>query len=522
MRICVNNININIRNNERDSLEEYLEKIGISRENIKEIYYQKKSIDSRKKNDIKLVFNVEVELKREINIDKLKNVSLAKKIKLPNRESKKIEGRIIVIGTGPAGLFAALRLCQYGYKPIVFERGNKVDKRDKDVEIFNNFGVLNTNSNIQFGEGGAGTYSDGKLNTRVKSEYMQFVFEELIANGAQEEIIYDYKPHIGTDILKKVVKNMRKKIEKMGGEFRFSEQITNFKKVGNRIGEIEINKREWQKVDYIVLGIGHSARDTYKALNNIGVAMEAKDFAIGARIEHPRKDIDKMQFGRFAGDKKLGSASYNLTYNNPKEKRGIFSFCMCPGGEIVNASSEEGGSLVNGMSYSTRDGEFSNSAVVVALRREDFGNNLFDALRFQETLEQKAYNIIGKHGALYQNLSDFRSGKKSIEKIRSSYKMDLFSYDFNEFFPDVISRNMHMAFDYWSKNTYFVSKKANLIGPETRTSAPLRIVRDGEGRSINIENLYPIGEGAGYAGGITSAAIDGVKVIDLAFAKIID
>ncbi len=522
MRVCVNNINISIKSDERKSLIKHLEKIGIKKENIKEIYYQKKSIDSRKKNDIKFVFNIEVELKNDINIDKINGVSLAKELKLPKRESKKLEGRVVVIGTGPAGLFAALRLCQYGYKPVIFERGNEVDKRDKDVERFNTLGVLNTNSNIQFGEGGAGTYSDGKLNTRVKSEYMQFVFEELIKNGAQEEIIYDYKPHIGTDILKVVVKNMREKIKTMGGEFRFSEQITDFKKTGNKITKIQVNNREWQDVDHLVLGIGHSARDTYRALNEIGVAMEAKDFAIGARIEHPRRDIDKMQFGKSAGDKKLGSASYNLTYNNRDEKRGVFSFCMCPGGEIVNASSEEGGSLVNGMSYSTRDGEFSNSAVVVALRREDFGNNLFDALKFQEGLEQKAYNIMGKHGALYQKLSDFRKGKKSSEKIKSSYQMDLVSHDLNEFFPEVITKNMHMAFDYWSKNTYFVSERANLIGPETRTSAPLRIVRDGEGRSTNIENLYPIGEGAGYAGGITSAAIDGVKIIDLAFAKTID
>lgn len=522
MKISINNINVSILANQNKALIKHMEGLGISKDLVKNIEYQKRSIDSRKKNDIKFVYNIEVTLKNDINIDSMKNVTLAKEKKLPSRISRNLEGNIAVIGTGPAGLFAALRLCQYGYRPVIFERGNMVEERDKDIEKFNSLNILNPNSNIQYGEGGAGTYSDGKLNTRVKSEYMQFVFEELVANGAQEEIIYDYKPHIGTDILKKVVVNLRKKIISMGGEFRFAAKVTDFRMNGNRITALEIDNRETVEFDHVILAIGHSARDTYRKLAEKNVAMEAKDFAMGARIEHPREDIDRMQFGKFAGNKALGSASYNLTYNNRAEKRGIFSFCMCPGGEIVNASSAEGQALVNGMSYSTRDGEFSNSAVVVALRKEDFGNGLFDALDFQESLEKKAYDIMGNHGALYQRLEDFRKGSRSTKKIRSSYKKDLYSYDLNEFFPKVIKDNMQMAFNYWSRNKYFVSERANLIGPETRTSAPVRIVRDQEGRSVNIENLYPIGEGAGYAGGITSAAIDGLKVVDLVFADIIE
>ena len=246
--------------------------------------------------------------------------------------------------------------------------------------------------------------------------------------------------------------------------------------------------------------------------------MENKDFAIGVRIEHPREDIDKMQYGDLAGHPHLGAATYNYTFNNTVEKRGIFSFCMCPGGEIVNASSVEGHSLVNGMSYSTRDGEFSNSAVVVAVRKDDFGSGVFDGMKYQENIERKAFETRGTHGALYQNLSDFINNKKSVDSIKTSYGMGLTSVNFNEFFPNVIKDNMQLAFKEWSRNKYFVSNRANLIGPETRTSAPIRITRDGQGISLNIKNLFPIGEGAGYAGGIVSAAIDGVKIIDKNFS----
>ena len=344
------------------------------------------------------------------------------------------------------------------------------------------------------------------------------VFETFVKYGAQEEILYHYKPHIGTDILKNVVQNMRNEIIKLGGEFRFESQVTDFRIISDEIKAIEINKNEWLEFDYVVLGIGHSARDTYRKLYDRGVFMENKDFAIGVRIEHPREDIDKMQYGDLAGHPHLGAATYNYTYNNTEQKRGVFSFCMCPGGEIVNASSVEGHSLVNGMSYSTRDGEFSNSAVVVAVRKDDFGSGVFDGMKYQENIERKAFETRGTHGALYQNLSDFINNKKSVDSIKTSYGMGLTSVNFNEFFPNVIKDNMQLAFKEWSRNKYFVSNRANLIGPETRTSAPIRITRDGQGISLNIKNLFPIGEGAGYAGGIVSAAIDGVKIIDKNFA----
>ncbi|MBN2839276.1 MAG: NAD(P)/FAD-dependent oxidoreductase [Fusobacteriaceae bacterium] len=518
MKIQIKNINIGVEQNQEVAIKKYIKEIGIEKESIQKITYLKKSIDSRNRKDIKLIYNIEINLNKKIDISKFKNITQSSEEILVKRKSKNLDGKIAVIGTGPAGLFAALRLCELGYKPIVFERGTMVEERDKDIENFYKLGILNEDSNIQFGEGGAGTYSDGKLTTRVRSQYMDYVFETFVKFGAQEEILYHYKPHIGTDVLKIVVQNMRNQIIEMGGEFKFNSKITDFKIFSNKIKSIEINGKEWLEFNYILLGIGHSARDTYKKLYERGVFMENKDFAVGVRIEHPREDIDKMQFGEFAGHPHLGSATYNYTYNNTAEKRGVFSFCMCPGGEIVNASSIEGHSLVNGMSYSTRDGKFSNSAVVVAVKKEDFGNDVFDGMNFQEKIERKAFEIKKGHGALYQNLFDFMKNKKTKEKIESSYKMELCSTNFNDFFPEVIKNNMQLAFKEWSRNKYFISERANLIGPETRTSAPIRITRNEKGKSLNVENLFPIGEGAGYAGGIVSAAIDGIKIVDNNFA----
>ncbi|WP_297487537.1 NAD(P)/FAD-dependent oxidoreductase, partial [uncultured Cetobacterium sp.] len=372
-----------------------------------------------------------------------------------------------------------------------------------------------------------GTYSDGKLNTRVKSGYMNDIFLELVENGAQEEILWDYKPHVGTDILKVVVKNLREKIIKMGGEFHFNSLVTDILINNNRVTGIKVKNlssplqnETIEKFDNVLLGIGHSSRDTYKMLHKNGVFLESKPFAIGARIEHPRLDIDKMQYGNMHEHPNLEAATYSLTYNNKEEERGVFSFCMCPGGVIVNAASENGGTLVNGMSYSTRDGRFSNSALVVGVKANEFGNDIFSGMDFQDKLEKKTYELVENYGALYQNTLDFLKGKKTNRKIDSSYEMEMKSYDLNNLFPEVISNNMKLAMGHWEKtNRNFISEHANLIAPETRTSAPVKITRNELGESVNTKGLYPIGEGAGYAGGIISAAIDGMKIVDLAFTK---
>ena len=431
---------------------------------------------------------------------------------------------VAVVGTGPAGLFSALRLAELGYIPIVFERGEEVDKRNITTDNFIKTSILNPNSNIQFGEGGAGTYSDGKLNTRIKSEYIEKVFKEFIECGAQEEIFWNYKPHIGTDVLRIVVKNLREKIKSLGGKFYFSSLVEDIEVKNNEIKSLKIlevntGKRYNYDIDKVIFAIGHSSRDTYKMLYSKGIAMENKPFAIGVRIEHLRKDIDKMQYGEAVSNPLLEAATYNMAFNNKKETRGTFSFCMCPGGEIVNASSEIGASLVNGMSYSTRNGKFSNSAIVVGVSERDYGSQIFSGMYLQEELEKKNYEIVGNYGAIYQNVIDFMKNQKTSFEIESSYKMKLFSYDINNFFPDYIRRNLHSAFENWSKNKLFISNKVNLIGPETRTSAPVKILRDLKGESISIKGIFPIGEGAGYAGGIMSAAVDGIKIVDLAFSK---
>ena len=525
MKVNVNNIIISIEKNQDKEIEKEIIKRGIKKENIEKIIWTKRSIDSRKKNDIKFVYNIEVILKKEIDLSKAKNISLAKEIEKIKRKALNKNEKVLVVGTGPAGLFAGLRLAEYGYKPIIIDRGEKIDERDKTVDKFIKTGKLNENSNIQFGEGGAGTYSDGKLNTRIKSEYIEKVFSEFVECGAQKEIMWDYKPHIGTDILKIVVKNLREKIISLGGEFYFNNLLTDIIIENGQIegAIIRNNKNEMEKlsVKKIILAIGHSSRDTYRMLHKNGVFMENKPFAVGARIEHPREDIDKMQYGKYAGNKNLGAATYSLTYNNKEEERGIFSFCMCPGGVIVNAGSEKGGTLVNGMSYSDRGGKFSNSALVVGIKENEFGDELFSGMKFQEELERKTFELVKNYGALYQSVPDFLAGKVTDKEIETSYEMKKVSYDLNKLFPEVITRNMKMALNYWGKRYEgFVSERANLIAPETRTSAPIKITRNEIGESVNIKGLYPIGEGAGYAGGIVSAGVDGLKIVDLAFSEI--
>ena len=523
MKINVNNIIVSIEKNQDREIEKEIIKRGIKKENIDRIVWSKRSIDSRKKSDIKFVYNVEVTLKKEIDLLKTKNISLVKETEKIKRKALNKDEEVLVVGTGPAGLFAALRLAEYGYKPIVIDRGEAVDERDKTVDRFIKTGELNENSNIQFGEGGAGTYSDGKLNTRIKSEYIEKVFTEFVECGAQKEIMWDYKPHIGTDVLKVVVKNLREKIISLGGRFYFNNLLTDVVIENGEVqgAVIRNNKNEMEKlpVKKIILAIGHSSRDTYRMLHKNGVFMENKPFAVGARIEHPREDIDRMQYGKYAGNKNLGAATYSLTYNNKEEERGIFSFCMCPGGVIVNAASENGGTLVNGMSYSDRNGRFSNSALVVGIKENEFGDELFSGMKFQEELERKTFELVKNYGALYQSVLDFLEGKLTEKEIETSYEMKKTPYDLNKLFPEVITRNMKMALNYWGKRYEgFVSERANLIAPETRTSAPVKITRNEMGESVNIKGLYPVGEGAGYAGGIVSAAVDGLKIVDLAFS----
>lgn len=524
MRIEIQNIVVSIHKDQESEIQKEIEKLGIQKENIESIHYSRRSIDSRKKQDIKFVYSIELVLKNKIiesSSSKWKEVKEIEKLKrLPLYPKKEI----YIVGSGPAGLFAAYRLAEYGYIPIVIERGEKIEERDKTTERFIKTSILDPNSNIQFGEGGAGTYSDGKLNTRVKSEYIDTIFQLLVKFGAPEEILWNYKPHVGTDILKVVVKNIREAILKMGGKFYFNTLLEDLVIKNGELVGIWIEKNgleEYIETNQLILAIGHSSRDTYRMLRTRGVAMEAKAFAMGARIEHPRREIDRMQYGKDANHPLLEAATYAVTYNNFSEKRGTFSFCMCPGGVIVNAASQMGGTLVNGMSYSTRNGKFSNSAIVVGIKEHEFGEDIFSGMCFQESLEKKAYDMIGDYGAIYQNVWDFLKNRRSKQEIESSYQMQKTSCRMEELFLEVITENLRAALSYWGKNKDFISKNVNLIAPETRTSAPIKIVRDMKGESVNVKGLYPIGEGAGYAGGITSAAVDGMKIVDCAFTRML-
>ena len=405
-------------------------------------------------------------------------------------------------------------LASVGCKPIILERGEKIEDRVKTVEDFFETNKLNPESNIQFGEGGAGTFSDGKLNTLTKDKLNRHkkVFEIFVENGAPEEIMYLNKPHIGTDILRNVIINMRNKIISFGGEFKYNSKVTNLIIEDNKIKGVEINNKEKTYSNIVVLAIGHSARDTFYMLNDNNVSMKPKNFAIGLRIEHPREMIDKSQYGD--SYKMLDPASYKLTYQT-KNNRSVYSFCMCPGGYVVNASSEENKLCVNGMSNYKRDEKNSNSAIVVNVTTDDFNNELFGGIELQRKLEEKAY-IEGKGKIPVQLYKDFKDNIKSTKlgEITPNTKGEYTLSNLNNILPEYISESIKEAIPVFGRRIKgFDREDAILLGIEARTSSPVVIVRDEELNS-SIEGLYPCGEGAGYAGGITTAAIDGIKVAE--------
>lgn len=478
----------------------------------------KESIDARNKQNILLTYEVDVEVNNEDEI--LKQVS-SKDIFLTPDETFKFEitgieimnYRPIIVGAGPAGLFCAYLLAQYGYRPLIIERGENVEKRIKSIEEFWQTGKLNINSNVQFGEGGAGTFSDGKLNTLVKDKEFigKKVFEIFVDNGAPKEIMYLNKPHIGTDILRNVVINMRNQIIKMGGEFRYNTCLTNINIIDNHVESIEVNNKEIINCDNLILAIGHSARDTFRMLYDKKINMEAKPFAVGVRIEHPQMMINKSQYG-LDNHPYLKAASYKLTYK-ASNGRGVYSFCMCPGGYVVNASSENNCLVVNGMSNYNRESENANSALVVTVSPKDFGNNPLDGIEYQRKLEYKAYTK-GNGKIPVQLYKDFKNNNISNEQGNVSIitKGNYTFSNLNDILPSYITESLKEAIpEFGKKIKGFDRDDAVMLGIESRTSSPIRILRNDD-YSSNIEGIYPIGEGAGYAGGITTSAIDGVKM----------
>ncbi|MGC7846621.1 NAD(P)/FAD-dependent oxidoreductase [Desulforudis sp. 1088] len=423
----------------------------------------------------------------------------------------------VVVGTGPAGLFAGLVLAEMGYRPLLLERGPDVDTRSEAVERFWATGELHPECNVQFGEGGAGTFSDGKLTTQIRDPRCRKILEEMVEAGAPPEIIYVHKPHVGTDRLRTVVKNIREKIVRLGGTVRFESRVTEILVEDSRIKGVAVNGREKIPAEAVILAIGHSARDTFAMLYEKGVRMTPKPFSIGVRVEHPQQLINQAQHKKFAGHPRLGAADYKLAYHSPRG-RSAYTFCMCPGGVVVAATSEEGCVCTNGMSLYARNGENANSAILVGVQPEDYGSgHPLAGVEFQRKWERKAYELGGKdYCAPAQLVGDFLADRPStgLGRVRPSYRKGVRLAELKNALPDYVVETIREAIPEFDKKLRgFNHPEAVLTGVETRSSSPVRIVRD-ENFESSIKGLFPAGEGAGYAGGIVSAAVDGIKVAE--------
>ncbi len=500
--------------------------LRVNESDITSVDIVKMSIDAREKPDIYHVYTVDVALKDEskVKANIIKgNISRCAEyqFQIPrNLKGITPDKPPVVVGMGPAGLFCGYFLAINGYKPIIIERGRAVEYRTKDVEHFWATGQLNTESNVQFGEGGAGTFSDGKLNTMVKdkSGRNRTVLETFVQFGADEEILYVNKPHIGTDVLARIVANMRQAIIAHGGQVRFETKLTDIETDNGRLTAVIVNDSERIETDVAVLALGHSARDTFYMLQDRKLYMEPKAFAVGVRMEHPQELIDMSMYGMRHEDSVegiLGAADYKLT-GQADNGRGVYSFCMCPGGYVVNASSEDGRLAVNGMSYSDRGSRNANSAIIVTVTPEDFGaDGPLSGIEFQRGLEEAAYRE-GQGKIPVQLFGDFKAGRVSSQfgDIIPETKGETAFGDMRKILPEYICDALSQCVDGFGKKIKgFDRDDAIMLGVESRTSSPVRICRD-DLLEANIKGIYPCGEGAGYAGGITSAAMDGIRVYE--------
>lgn len=521
IKVNIENITTESANKEIEALLPYIAKqLHIKQERIQSVKLVKRSLDARKKEAIQYIYTVDVSLANEKQFWKGKVPKSVQKTPadsyhfIPSGE-KAMKNRPVVVGFGPAGLFCALELARAGYCPIVFERGEAVEDRIKTVETFWKTNQLNPVSNVQFGEGGAGTFSDGKLNTLVKDPIGRNhkVLKDLVHFGADSSIIYRNKPHIGTDRLRMIVKQIREEIIRLGGEVHFNSLVTDIKIEENQLAAIEINKKDIVPCDVMVLAIGHSARDTFDMLYRHQVYMEQKAFAIGVRVEHPQTMIGMAQYGE--AYKKLPTADYKVTYQSSLG-RGVYSFCMCPGGFVVNSSSEQGYLAVNGMSNAARDERNANSAIIVSVTPSDFReNHPLSGVEFQRKWEKAAYQA-GNGLIPTQLYGDFKENKKSngYGSIIPNTKGAVTFANLRECLPDYVCDSLIEGIEQFEhKIRGFSNPEMVLSGVETRTSSPVRIRRNEEHMS-NIRGIYPCGEGAGYAGGITSAAMDGIRIYE--------
>jgi uncharacterized FAD-dependent dehydrogenase len=522
MSILLQNITLGLDEEEANLKEKVAVALRIAPGDISDLKIIRKSLDARKKNRIHFVYSFSVSLPGELE-EKLLSSSLPEISRLAEsppssaiRIGKRPKERPIVVGTGPAGLFAALHLTESGVPPLIIERGKEIPERVRDVDRFWKEGTLDPGSNVQFGEGGAGTFSDGKLFTRLQDPRINFILKIFGRFGAPEEILYLQRPHLGTDRLRKIILGLRKYLEEKGAEYRFQSRLTGLEIHQGNLQGIILNDQGQIPVSNLVLAIGNGARDTFRMLSGSGLALEPKPFALGLRVEHPQKLIDRIQYGPSAGHPRLPPADYHLTFRSSRD-RGIYSFCMCPGGLIIGAGSESGQVVTNGMSLFRRNAPWANSALIVTVGPKDFpSQGPLAGIEFQRKWEEKAFLLGGGNfKAPAQNLLDFLNGRDPGPIRETSFRPGVSPARLQECLPSFVVEGLREALPVFNrKMPGFCSPEAVLFGVETRTSSPLRILRGEDFQSRTVNGLYPCGEGSGYAGGIVSSALDGIKAAE--------